>query len=96
MDVVRGALLLATTLLDGNNLYVQECFLKILLPASSGPFFKKLFSFFEDAEHEIRRAKRRAKQAHAQRVAFIKAGITPPPETAHMSCIIDKTSRICA
>lgn len=105
MDVVRGALLLATTLLDGNNLYVQECFLKILLPASSGPFFKKLFSFFEDAEHEIRRAKRRAKQAHAQRVAFIKAGITPPPETgdmqgavnqAHMRDVLSMMQLMCA
>jgi hypothetical protein len=104
MDVVRGSLLLATTLLDGSNPYVNECFSKIMLPASSGPFFKKLKSFFEDAEHEIRRAKHRAKQAHVQRVALIKAGITPPPETgdiqgaenqAHMRDVLFMMQLMC-
>ena len=80
-DVCTAALQLAVALLDGGNPEAQKLFTARMLPASSATFFTKLHQLFRDSREEIRLAKRRRKQAAAENLALMKAGVRARPDT---------------
>jgi hypothetical protein len=78
-QIVYATLQLSVTILDGGNPVVQKMLSNLLTPASSASFFAKFKALFTDSKQAMKEAKRKIKQAAAEKDAMMRAGITDTP-----------------